>query len=390
MCHERSKTTWPMQVVAASAVAVAVFVPDVTDAQTWTSGEVVYGMALASETVAVSLTPATPNAFAAVPGASVTLDLPPGGPPCNEFSFVAQFVAESACYGGPLLNPPWCQIRIVASEPFGGLEWELWPDSGTDAAVDSTDFLDEGPSSWESHALQRFIGLVAYTSPLPITFTAEWATTAPSTTLRLDDWTFSVVGFWRSEGCETGPREVPHSRRDSDHTAHADSAVDSADDEETVTSAIYGTGGRIERVTTAAETAATVLTPSAPNTFVPIPAASSTIDLEPGESRLFLAQFTSESACFGGPQRSPYCQIQIRIGDSPGNPAVGTDFAFDSNDSLDEGNTSWESHTVQRWRRITNNGPDTLSVFTTVEWATTSTTTSLRLDDWKLSVFAFE
>jgi len=60
---------------------------------------------------------------------------------------------------------------------------------------------------------------------------------------------------------------------------------------------------------------------------------------------------------------------------------VGNDFAFDSNDNGTETGTSLESHAVER-SAVLGGGTHVVQV----QWRTTDVATTLRLDDWHLTV----
>jgi hypothetical protein len=151
---------------------------------------------------------------------------------------------------------------------------------------------------------------------------------------------------------------------------------------------VPASGGAIDQVRLVTENVQAVLTPPVANTFANVPGAATTMPIPPNTTRLIIAQFTAESACYGGPAgSSPWCSVRILIGGAEGNPVAGVDFAFDSSDSLDEGVPSWESHTVTRSLRVRNTTTAPINVSIVVQWANTTTTTSLRLDDWHLTVF---
>jgi hypothetical protein len=149
--------------------------------------------------------------------------------------------------------------------------------------------------------------------------------------------------------------------------------------------------GAIDRTVVVTETAANAYTPGganpAPNTFVALPGAAITLDVPPNSSRLFVVQYTAESACSSGAGAGPqWCSVRILIGGVEGNPAAGADFAFDSADNGAESPSSWESHTVARSRRISNTGAAPIAVPIVVQRTTTSVATTLRLDDWHLTI----
>lgn len=152
---------------------------------------------------------------------------------------------------------------------------------------------------------------------------------------------------------------------------------------------VVGGGGPIDRVAVVSETVSNIFMPGGVNppagVFVNLPGAAVTMDVPPGTSRLFVATYSAESACYGGPAGA-YCPVRILIGGVEGNPMSGADFAFDSTDGGVETNQSWESHSMQRWRRIANTGTTPLAVQIVVQRTTTNLATSLRLDDWQLTV----
>lgn len=154
---------------------------------------------------------------------------------------------------------------------------------------------------------------------------------------------------------------------------------------------IVAGGGAIDRIAVVSETVPDMYTPGganpAPNTFVDLPGAAVTLDVPPGTSRLFIVTYSAESACYGGAAGAAnFCQVRVMIGGVEGNPAAGTDFAFDSTNIGGETFASWESHSAQRWRRIFNQGSTPLAVPIVVQRTTTSTATTIRLDDWQLTV----
>jgi hypothetical protein len=143
----------------------------------------------------------------------------------------------------------------------------------------------------------------------------------------------------------------------------------------------FASGGFIERVVIARETSASTTTSTS---FVAVPGASVGVFVPSGTTRLIMARYSAESACSGG---TGYCSVRIVArNNSTGaitelQPAVGIDFAFDSTDAGRETGSSWESHSMDRSQRL-GAGSYTISA----QRAVTSSATTLRLDDWSLTV----
>jgi hypothetical protein len=126
----------------------------------------------------------------------------------------------------------------------------------------------------------------------------------------------------------------------------------------------------------------------APSVFDDLPGAVVTMDVPPGATRIFLATFSAEAACFGTP--AGWCQARILIGGVEALPAAGVDFAFDSNDAGTANSASWEARSMQRYRRITNTSSVPMPVPIVVQRTTTDVGISLRTDDWALTVLRVE
>ncbi|MDM4719617.1 hypothetical protein QTQ03_08475 [Micromonospora sp. WMMA1363] len=94
-----------------------------------------------------------------------------------------------------------------------------------------------------------------------------------------------------------------------------------------------------------------------------------------------LARFTAESACYGG---SGWCSARILVDGVEADPVTGTDFAFDSTNSNQETNASWESHSMERARTVTFTGNHTI----TLQLAQVGAGVRHRIDDWALSGWA--
>ncbi len=113
--------------------------------------------------------------------------------------------------------------------------------------------------------------------------------------------------------------------------------------------------------------------------FVNVAGAGETIVVPAGETARIYAIFSAESFCTGG--TDDFCGVRITVDGNELNPAVGTDFAFDSTDDGDEGTSSWESHAIARSSETLAAGNHPVQVQFR---ATTGAT--LRLDDWALVI----
>ncbi len=88
---------------------------------------------------------------------------------------------------------------------------------------------------------------------------------------------------------------------------------------------------------------------------------------------LLLIRYTAESECFGG---SGYCSVRILVDGVEAKPNSGFDYAFDTADG-----GSWEGNAMDRSIKV-GRGLHTIQV----QYASTSSSTSFRLDDWSLTV----
>ncbi len=114
--------------------------------------------------------------------------------------------------------------------------------------------------------------------------------------------------------------------------------------------------------------------------FVNLAGATETIAVPTGETARIYAIFSAESFCTGG--ASDFCGVRITVDGNELNPAVGTDYAFDSTDNGDETAQSWESHAIARSSETLAAGNHAIQVQIR---ATTGAT--LRLDDWALVIW---
>ena len=113
--------------------------------------------------------------------------------------------------------------------------------------------------------------------------------------------------------------------------------------------------------------------------FVNLAGATETIVVPTGETARIYAIFTAESTCTGG--ASDFCSVRVTVDGNELNPAVGTDYAFDSTDNGDETAQSWESHAIARSSETLAAGNHAVQV----QFRAT-TGASLRLDDWVLVI----
>ncbi|MEY2441716.1 MAG: hypothetical protein QOJ46_1142 [bacterium] len=100
-----------------------------------------------------------------------------------------------------------------------------------------------------------------------------------------------------------------------------------------------------------------------------------------GQSRLFNARFTAESACYNNP--GSLCAVRI-VAIGPGgstefNPTSGMDFAFDAPGIVHD--ESPESHAMERSIRLRGG-----SYRIGVQYAVDNPTTKFTLDDWHFAL----
>src|SRR5207247_5200835 len=120
--------------------------------------------------------------------------------------------------------------------------------------------------------------------------------------------------------------------------------------------------------------------------FADLPGATASITVPANTTATILARFTAESVCFEtSPPNKNWCSVRILVDGSEAQPAVGSDFAFDSTNNGTETDTSWESHSMERYALGVGSGAHTVTVQRSVH----SATTTLQLDDWTLAVEAF-
>jgi hypothetical protein len=109
---------------------------------------------------------------------------------------------------------------------------------------------------------------------------------------------------------------------------------------------------------------------------------STTIDVPTGNTATIVAEFSAETACYGG---TGYCAARIRIDGNEMNPNVGDDFHLDSTDNNTETSSSLEGHAMTRYS--TNIGAGSHTVV--VQYATVGSAT-FRVDDYALSIVAYK
>src|SRR5439155_15338671 len=114
--------------------------------------------------------------------------------------------------------------------------------------------------------------------------------------------------------------------------------------------------------------------------FLNLPGAAITVVVPTGQTALLVARYSGESACYGG-TGAQWCTVRILVNGVEMDPVVGTDFAFDGTDNSTESFASWESHAMERTKKV---GAGTYRLL--VQWRTTSSTTSFRLDDSAFTV----
>jgi hypothetical protein len=135
-------------------------------------------------------------------------------------------------------------------------------------------------------------------------------------------------------------------------------------------------GGPLMRVKVVRETVAQTTNSTA---WTNLPAAATSLRVPRRQQALVLARFSAETSCSTG-THTDRCSVRILIKGAEGEPAAGTDFAFDSN----TGTQNREAHSMDRTRVL---GPGSYTV--RVQWRVTNAAVNFTLDDWSLVVEQF-
>jgi hypothetical protein len=135
-------------------------------------------------------------------------------------------------------------------------------------------------------------------------------------------------------------------------------------------------GGSQTRIKVVRETAPQTISATG---WTNIAAASTSLRVPRRQRALVLARFSAESSCSGGTS-ADRCSVRILIRGQQGQPASGSDFAFDSN----TGAANREAHSMDRSRVL---GPGLYSV--RVQGMVTNASVNFTIDDWSLVVEQF-
>ena len=119
-------------------------------------------------------TDVTATTFADVPGASVTVEVPPG----TTGRILAELTGETTCAGS---GAGFCEVQILVD----GAEMSPVQAQGVTYAMDSNDNGTETTSSPEGHAIVRHTGVVPAGT---YTITVQAQRSSPTTSFALADW----------------------------------------------------------------------------------------------------------------------------------------------------------------------------------------------------------
>lgn len=117
--------------------------------------------------------------------------------------------------------------------------------------------------------------------------------------------------------------------------------------------------------------------------FIDLSGASTTIDVPSGQTATIVARYTAESLCYGGGSGA-WCSVRILLDGNEMQPAVGTDFAFDSTNGGNNTSANYGARAVIRVATGVAAGTHTVKV----QWGGVAGTPTFRLDDWALDVSA--
>lgn len=114
------------------------------------------------------------------------------------------------------------------------------------------------------------------------------------------------------------------------------------------------------------------------SSWVDLPGASTTVTVPAGHKAMLLARFSGESACVGAGVET--CSVRVLIGGAEAAPAADIADVFDSNDSGQEADASWQADSIERWRSPLGAGSYTVKV----QYRTNDADGTFYLDDWTL------
>lgn len=122
-------------------------------------------------------------------------------------------------------------------------------------------------------------------------------------------------------------------------------------------------------------------------TFTPLPGSTITLEVPPGAEARVIARFSGESRCYSSGGIGAYCRLRIMRQVGPSftdelDPAVGTEFVFDSNEGGSTLTNSYESNSITRHDTVGRGGTYTYRV----EYLSSSASNSFTLDDWTFEV----
>src|SRR5262249_21654060 len=84
------------------------------------------------------------------------------------------------------------------------------------------------------------------------------------------------------------------------------------------------------------------------SSWVDVPGAATTVTVPSCHKGMLMARFSGESACVGTGVET--CSVRVLIGGAEAAPATGVADVFDSNDSGQEADASWQADSIERWR----------------------------------------
>jgi len=114
-----------------------------------------------------------------------------------------------------------------------------------------------------------------------------------------------------------------------------------------------------------------------------VPGAEVWVTIPGNTTDTFVVRFSAESVCAGS---AGWCPVRILLYGNEMEPAVGTDFAFDSSDAGTASPQGWKAHSMERSITFNNTFAVADTVLIQVQYMTTNAGMTFRLDDWHLTV----